>query len=30
MIFIPGHRTLPLTAIAGGATPGSTVNPAAL
>jgi 3-hydroxy-9,10-secoandrosta-1,3,5(10)-triene-9,17-dione monooxygenase len=29
-VFVPAHRTLPLSAIAGGATPGSTVNPGAL
>jgi 3-hydroxy-9,10-secoandrosta-1,3,5(10)-triene-9,17-dione monooxygenase len=29
-IFVPAHRTLPLAAIAGGATPGSAVNPSAL
>src|SRR6202167_2065731 len=29
-IFVPGHRTLPLNAVAGGATPGSEVNPSAL
>ena len=29
-LFVPAHRTLPLSAIAGGATPGSEVNPAAL
>ena len=29
-VFVPAHRTLPLTAIAGGATPGSAVNPGAL
>ncbi|HXQ53538.1 MAG TPA: acyl-CoA dehydrogenase family protein [Stellaceae bacterium] len=29
-VFVPAHRTLPLAAIAGGATPGSAVNPGAL
>jgi 3-hydroxy-9,10-secoandrosta-1,3,5(10)-triene-9,17-dione monooxygenase len=29
-MFVPAHRTLPLAAIAGGATPGSAVNPGAL
>jgi 3-hydroxy-9,10-secoandrosta-1,3,5(10)-triene-9,17-dione monooxygenase len=29
-VFVPAHRTLPLSAIAGGATPGSGVNPGAL
>ena len=29
-IFVPSHRTLPLSAIAGGETPGSAVNPGAL
>jgi len=28
--FVPAHRTLPLSAIAGGATPGSAVNPSPL
>ena len=28
--FVPSHRTLPLSAIAGGPTPGSAVNPAPL
>ena len=28
--YVPAHRTLPLAAIAGGATPGSAVNPSAL
>ena len=28
--FVPAHRTLPPAAIAGGATPGSAVNPSAL
>jgi 3-hydroxy-9,10-secoandrosta-1,3,5(10)-triene-9,17-dione monooxygenase len=28
--FVPAHRTLPLSAIAGGATPGSAANPAPL
>ena len=29
-VFVPEHRTLPLTAIAGGPTPGSAANPAPL
>ncbi len=29
-LFVPAHRTLPLSAIAGGATPGSAVNPGPL
>jgi len=29
-VFVPSHRTLPLSAIAGGTTPGSTVNPGPL
>jgi len=29
-VFVPAHRTLPLSAIAGGATPGSAVNPGVL
>lgn len=29
-VFVPAHRTLPLSAIAGGPTPGSAVNPAPL
>lgn len=29
-VFVPAHRTLPLTAIAGGPTPGSAANPAPL